>query len=132
MSVGVISGDPAVRALYGQSWSDEDLLAAFADLKSSGIGASVLAVVGAGGIERADSHVARTITLIQSLDLQAGDFVFLLDERELYGPRDERRALAPFPAALWQEQQAKLKDGLAGLKARKVKVLPYTMEKQGI
>ena len=132
VSLGVVSGDRAVRSLYHQAWSDEDLRAAFADLKSAGIGASVLTVVGAGGIEHAESHVAQTVALIISLDLRPGDFVFLLDENELYAPDDPRPALAPLPAAAWQEEQSKLKEGLAVLKARKVKVLPYSMEKQGI
>jgi hypothetical protein len=30
----------------------------------------------------------------------------------------------------WSEQQAKLKEALAPLKKRGIKVLPYTMEKQ--
>ena len=52
VSVGVVSGDPDVRSLYYQRWTDEDLRAAFAGLKSAGIGASVLTLVSAGGIEQ--------------------------------------------------------------------------------
>ena len=95
ISVGVVSGDRDVRSLYQQGWSDDDLRTTFADLKSAGIGASVLTLVGAGGVEHAKSHVARTAALVMSLDLQAGDFVFLLDENELRepgsGPAEFRR-----------------------------------------
>ena len=132
VSIGMISGDPEVRSLYHQGWTDEEVRAAFADLKSAGIGASVLALVGAGGVEYADSHVARTAALIASLDLRPGDFVFLLDENELADPRDARAPLAPLSRAAWEFEQTRLKGALAGLKDRKVKVLPYTTEKQGI
>ncbi len=44
---------------------------------------SVLTLVGAGGVERAEPHVEQTARLIESLDLGPGDFVFLLDENEI-------------------------------------------------
>jgi hypothetical protein len=132
VSIGVVSGDPEVRLLYGQDWSDDDLRASFADLKSAEIGASVLTLVGAGGVEHAESHVARTAELIASLDLRPGDFVFLLDENELRDSNDARTAISPLSGSAWQQEQTRLKEALAGLKDRKVKVLPYTMEKQGI
>ena len=47
---------------------------------------SVLTLVGAGGVERAEPHVERTVRLIESLELGAGDFVFLLDENEIREP----------------------------------------------
>jgi hypothetical protein len=131
VSVGVVSGDSEVRSIHNQGWSDEDLRASFADLKSAGIGASVLTLVGAGGVEHAGSHVARTAALITSLDLSPGDFVFLLDENELRDSNHARTAISPLSASAWQQEQTRLKEALAGLKDRKVKVLPYTMEKQG-
>jgi hypothetical protein len=131
VSVGIASGDSVVRARYHQQWTDDALRAAFADLKAAGIGASVLTLVAAGGDEYAERHVTQTAALIASLDLAAGDFVFLLDENELHDPSQ-----FPHEPALrgpaWQQQQSNLKQALAGLKDRKVKVLPYTMEKQGI
>jgi len=131
VSIGIASGDPAVRALYHQRWSDQDLRAAFADLKSAGIGASVLTLVGAGGLDHALSHVKKTAALIESLALSPGDFVFLLDENELHDTEHLSRQ-PPFSGPAWLEQQSHLKQALAALKARKVKVLPYTMEKQRI
>jgi hypothetical protein len=107
------------------------LRTAFADLKSAGIGASVLTLVGAGGAEYAASHISDTAALINSLDLAPGDFVFLLDENELRDP-GELPQLSPLNAEAWKQEQAKLKQTLASLKDRKIKVLPYTMEKQGI
>ena len=42
--------------------------------KAAGLGVSVLTLVGAGGVERAESHVEQTVRLIESLELGAGRF----------------------------------------------------------
>ena len=130
MSVGVESGDPEVRSVYRKNWADDDLRAAIADLKSAGLGVSVLTIVGAGGVERADSHVEQTNRLISSLELGAGDFVFLLDENEVRDSNACPDDLTLLPRPEWLAQQAKLKEALAPLKKRSIKVLPYTLEKQ--
>ena len=122
VSLGIASGDCEVRAHYHQHWPNEALRSTFADLKSAGIGASVLTLVGAGGTEHADAHVKQTAALITSLDLAPGDFVFLLDENELRDP-GHLPQLSPLNGAAWQQEQAKLKDALASLKHRKIKVL---------
>jgi hypothetical protein len=130
VSLGIESGDPEVRALYGKQWEDDDLRTAVADVKGAGLGVSVLSLVGAGGVERADDHRERTADLIQSLDLARGDFVFLLDENEVRSPDIRPPFFVPFERAEWMEQQRRLKDALASLKGRGIKVLPYTLEKQ--
>jgi hypothetical protein len=130
VSLGVESGDPAVRAFYRKAWSDADLVATVKDLKSAGIGVSVLALVGAGGVERADSHVSQTARLFESLELGGGDFVFLLDEHELREPGDNLRGLTPVEGSASLAQQARLKEALAPLKRRGAKVLPYSLTKQ--
>jgi hypothetical protein len=132
VSLGMTSGDPAVRSLYHQQWSDEEFRLTFADLKAAGLGASILALVGAGGVGHAAAHMASTAALIMSLDLRPGDFVFLLDANELRDLNDAPRVFSPLSPGAHQDEQAKLQAALAPLKARKVKVLPYTIEKQGI
>jgi hypothetical protein len=130
-SLGVESGDANVRAMYAKSWANDDLRAAVADIKSAGLGISVLTIVGAGGAARAGSHIEQTARLIDSLALEPGDFVFLLDENELRDPENPGpEGRGPLRGAAWSEQQARLKDALAQLKKRGIKVLPYTMEKQ--
>ena len=74
ISLGVESGDPEVRSIYHKSWADDELRATVADIKAAGLGVSVLTLVGAGGVERAEPHVERTARLIESLDLGAGRF----------------------------------------------------------
>jgi hypothetical protein len=117
--LGVESGCPAVRAQFGKSWPDERLRAYVAALKRVGLAASVLVLVGAGGLEHDQAHVEQTVRLVESLDLGQDDFVYLLDAAWVSGPRHVARQRQQLRAAL---------DPLR--KARKVKVLTYTIEKQ--
>ena len=81
-------------------------------------------------VEAADSHVQETARLIESLDVARGDFVFLLDENEIRDPLAIRPGMKFLERSDWFEQQGRLKDALASLKIRGIKVLPYTLEKQ--
>jgi hypothetical protein len=130
LSLGVESGATEVRALYAKSWEDNSLRATVADLKSAGLGVSVLTLVGPGGVEHTEPHVRATVRLIESLELSSGDFVFLLDEREVCGPIEKNDASTALEASAWTEQQARLKNALAPMRSRGIKVLPYTIEKQ--
>jgi hypothetical protein len=130
LSLGIESGDPRVRALNGKHWQDDDLRASVAEVKAAGLGISVLTLVGAGGAQLAKGHVDCTARLIASLDLGRGDFVFLLDEDEIRDPHRMPSGLPRLERLAWIEQQGRLKDALASLKIRGIKVLPYTLEKQ--
>ncbi len=130
LSLGIESGALAIRAGYRKDWSDDDLRAVVADAKLAGLGLSVLTLVGAGGRERAGEHVEQTARLIASLSLDRGDFVFLLDERELGLSGVESPERISWRGEDWDSQQRTLKETLGPLKRRGIKVLPYTMEKQ--
>ncbi|MGO9918952.1 MAG: hypothetical protein ACLQIB_30175 [Isosphaeraceae bacterium] len=130
VSLGVESGDPGVRALYGKGYSDDDLAAAVEDFKAAGMGISLLTLVGAGGVERAVAHVRDTARLFGSLAVGPGDFVFLLDESEIRDPCRDLEGLTPLYRPSWTAEQGRLKQALAPLKKRGVKVLPYTFDKQ--
>jgi hypothetical protein len=130
VSLGVESGAPAIRRLYGRNWSDEDLRRFLADLRSAGLGVSFMTLVGAGGPEHAGEHVAATAALLGSLDLCRGDMVFLLDERELRGDGTPGTAPSFLDGEAWAAQQSELKRTLAPLRERGIKVLPYSLEKQ--
>lgn len=129
LSLGVASGDPAIRGRYGRSWNDADLRQFTADAKSAGIRLSLLTFVGAGGPRQAERHVSGTAELLGSLALSRGDSVFLLDEGELHddGAPEKRDQ---WSRDAWLGQQAELKEALAPLRQRGVKVLPYSLEKQ--
>ncbi|APW63188.1 hypothetical protein [Paludisphaera borealis] len=128
IALGVESGDPDVRRLYGKDWLDEDLQNFVSRAKESDVELSVLTLVGGGGNERAADHIARTARLIKSLALTRGDLVFLLDEREIADSSNP--GLTPLDQSAWAEQLDLLRQSLSSLRERGVKVLPYSMAKQ--
>ena len=133
VSLGVESGEPGIRALYGKTWDDDALRATVADLKRAGIGVGVLTLVGAGGVEHAERHVAATAGLLNGLDLGPGDLVSLLDENEVRAGNLGERGFTPLTGAGWSAQQTQLRERLAPIRTdRKVKVAPYSLEKQGV
>jgi hypothetical protein len=130
VSLGVESGDQQVRRYYGKVWEDHALVEMASELKSAGLSIGLLTLVGAGGIESAESHVQRTAQLINALPLARGDMVFLLDENELRDPAVSPADFERVTGGTWVEQQERLKRALAPLRERGVKVLPYSLEKQ--
>lgn len=129
VSLGVESGDSQLRTRYGKTWTDEQLRTLVADLRAAEIGLGVLTLVGAGGIDEHDKHLAGTARLLSSLELERGNTIFLLDDRELRDPAspDEASLLS---SEDWTARQNQLKQALAPLRDRGVKVLPYSLEKQ--
>ena len=134
VEVGVVSGDPQVRLRHGLGWADADLEQLIANLKQAGIAAGLVVPVGAGGTEYASQHVELTCRLLNALPLAAGDLVYLVDLNEIAGADAasmlEERGLTPLPEAAQEAQKQALREALAPLKERKVKVVPYTIEKQ--
>lgn len=130
IAFGVESGDPEVRRIHGKTWTDQELQSFVANAKEAGIGLSVLTLVGAGGRENREDHVAKTASLITSLALTRGDFVFLLDETEIAAPDSTQAGVTPLDEADRADQLALLRQALSPLRERGVKVLPYSMAKQ--
>ena len=130
VNLGVESGGPDVRRLYGKTWTDEDLRATVADLKAIGIDLRLVALVGAGGAALAERHAAATADLIHSLALGRGDLVYLVDAGEV-GDVTLGGRVAPLDESGRRAQQEALKERLTPARAeRGVKVAPYSLEKQ--
>ena len=110
--------------------SDDDLRSLVSSLKAAGIRVSLLFLVGAGGADHADTHVEKTGRLLDSLEIGRGDAVFLLDEKELDDPSPSDPATGSLGHTAWQQQLDRLKEALAPLRGRGVKVLPYSLVKQ--
>ena len=126
--VGIESGSPRVRSLYGREWGDEGLRDW---VGSCPIGLGVVVVVGAGGREFAEEHVEATVRLVGSLPIGAGSLVTLVDADELDNRADVARGFEPLDAVGMAGQRAELKARLAAeLAARKVKVATYSVEKR--
>ena len=133
MAAGVELGqDPEVRRLYGKTtWEDDPLRAILSAWRASSLFGGLVVLVGAGGVERADRHVEETIRLIESLDLPEGAIVYLVDAAEVAGR--PLAGMTPVVGPAYQEQLARFNSGIAGFRARlKAKVVPYSLEKQGL
>lgn len=130
--LGVESGDPTVRAAYGKDWANDALAATVADLKEAELGVSLVVLVGAGGVEQAERHLAATADLINALALGTGDLVALVDANEVCDPSQASLGFTPLVGAGWSDQLAAFKEALRPVKAeRGAKVVPYSLEKQG-
>lgn len=135
VALGIESGAPEIRALYGTLWEDEALRVTVSALKEADIAISVLVLVRAGGNENRDRHATATADLVNSLALGPGDFVYLLDADEVGGETSREflrgRGLTPMTDQARLDQQALLKDRLSLIRTRTgAKVLPYSLEKQ--
>jgi hypothetical protein len=133
VSLGVESGDPATRRLYRKDWESADLIALVSDLKQAGLAVTVAVLVDAGGQEHAETHLAATAALIEELELASGDIVALLDGSEVRDPAGADLGFTPLPRAHFSAQQARLKEALLPVRTRRgAKVVPYSLEKQGL
>ncbi len=117
VTLGIESGDRAIRSGFGKDWREEDVRKTVADLKAAGIGVGMVVLVGAGGRAMADRHVDATATLLGSLPLERGDLVSLVDVRTF----EDQAELEP----LSDEESAAQVAALKGRLARGPKVVAY-------
>jgi hypothetical protein len=136
VDLGVVSGSPDVRRLHGATWRDDELEEQVGRLHAADISVGLVVPVGSGGQQHAEAHVDRTARMLGGLPIVAGDIVYLVDLAELAGVEASREALAsrgvgPLDDAGRAAQLAALREALQPLRnERKVKVVPYTLEKQ--
>jgi hypothetical protein len=135
VALGIESGAPEVRSVYGKTWENGDLRKTVAALKAAEIDVSLILLVGAGGLENAASHVQSSAELLNDLPLGPGDLVYLVDAAEVGGlparRRLEERGLTPVPPQELLDQRAQLLAQLSPLRSqRRAKVAPYSLEKQ--
>ncbi len=136
VDIGVVSGAEPVRRVHGADWAGADLHQLVSMLHDAGIGVGLVVVYGCGGTEDAEAHLAGTLDLLLHLPLRAGDILYLVDLDELAGDEGADGFLrscgrTPLDASAREKQLQELREGLKPLRAeRKVKVVPYTLEKQ--
>lgn len=129
VNLGVESGDSAIRSIVGRNWDDDRARRLVGGLKSGGIAVRVVALVGAGGVERAREHVAGTIGLIESLGLARGDLVYLVAAADVGDPTQGGR-FTGLDQASTEVQRTAIKAGLAETRDRGAKVVVYSTDKQ--
>ncbi len=122
VTLGVESGDPAVRSGFGKSWEEGELRSTVRGLKAAGMGLGLVALVGAAGRTGSARHVGATGDLFGSLGLGRGDLVTLVDVRGLEEkPADDRPGLSDEETA---EELSTLKAALASIGAKVVSYNP--------
>ncbi len=126
--LGLESGSPVVRQLYGREWVNECLRGW---VESCPVPLGLVVVVGAGGEESAQRHVDETVALVESLPIPAGSLVSLVDADELDTRPAAERPFTPLDASRMASQREALKGRLsAALAPRKVKVATYSTDKR--
>ena len=126
MTLGIASGDLAVRKHLGASW-DNDALRAFAsNAKAAGVMLSAILLTGASSSE---AHLSASSDLTISLGLKTGDLVYLIDLAEVAKPNAN---LSSLNIAESTAQVQEFRSRLSCLKANGVKVVRYSMEKQSV
>ncbi len=133
--LGVESGLPEVRAFFGKTWEDASLRATVTALKEAGIEVGLIVLAGAGGLEGADREEAATAALLNGLVLGKLDVVALVSADEVGGVSSlallETLGRTPLTGPTRAERLASLRGRLAPTREKGVKVVPYSMEKQG-
>jgi hypothetical protein len=136
VSLGVASGSSMVRASLGYSWRDDELVAAVAALKDAEIHLGLIVPVGSGGQANSEAHLEDTPALLRCLPLGPGDLVSLLMADDLTPLASSHRpdpTHRPLSDAEREASLARLKERLGpDMKARKARVAPFRLEKQGI
>jgi len=129
--LGLESGDPSIRKGYGKQWANQTLVEWVRDVKSADIHISLLLLDDAGGREHAVPHQEATVALLKQLDLGPGDVVALLDGSEVLEGHHHLSNLTAMSHVEHREAQAALRNALRPFQSeRKVKVVPYSLDKQ--
>lgn len=77
VTIGLESGDPALRAALGKSKDLSRLRTAIAFQRVAGLRQAVTILIGAGGLDARRTHRERTVECVRTLELTARDRVFL-------------------------------------------------------
>lgn len=124
VTIGVESGSPEVRALFGRTWTNDDLRRFVAGADGD---VDLALMVGAGGEEHdTDAALRSTVELVASLGLRSDRPIFALDPAEFggAGPRP-----SPGDPERWWSLVGRLREGLGSGRPR---VVPYSRLKQPV
>jgi hypothetical protein len=117
VNLGVATGDDGLRAKLGLGGSAEQVADCVRVLRQGAIDLGLMIHLGGG-----ESHVERTVSMVESLGLSRRDFVYLIDGRE-WGLGADGSAVA--------SDLESFKHRLMPLRKQTgVKVVPYSVEKQ--
>ncbi|MEA3337671.1 MAG: radical SAM protein [Chloroflexota bacterium] len=115
VTIGVESGhDPLLRWL-NKPGSAAQMLDAVTMLKSAGLQASVILMLGVGGTRYADAHVKETLALLNAMPLAEQDLIYLSDFVEMpgsaYGDLARQVGIVPATYEELRRQEEAIKSG---------------------
>jgi hypothetical protein len=115
--IGMESGhDPLLRWL-NKPGDAADVLDAVTTLKTAGLQASVIIMLGVGGERYADGHVRDTAALLNAMPLGRGDLVYFSDfvaqSEAPYAALAAAAGIAPLEPATLRAQEAAIRAGFA-------------------
>ncbi|MDQ7820400.1 MAG: radical SAM protein [Armatimonadota bacterium] len=130
--LGVETGDDDLLRLLNKPQQARDALDLVRTLKAAGLQVGVIVMAGVGGRRFADSHVDRTLQLLNALPLDEGDLIYLSAFVERphsdYAAVARARGLEPLTPQQMREQIRRLREGLRFPRLRGPKVARYDID----
>ncbi len=134
VSLGVESGSEALLSFVQKPGSRQEIGDVVASLKAAGIAVVVIFMVGLGGFDYRDEHLAESASLVTSLHLSRGDIIYLShfspSSEAPYLPIAMASGIRPMTdgdiVAETKRWKAVLSDRVA---SRGVKVAPYSFQR---
>ncbi len=114
--VGLESGSDELLRFLNKPLTAESALALVENLKSAGLGAGVIVLVGAGGDRYAAQHVQDTVALVNAMGLGPQDILYLSplmrDPDSAYPTQERAAGIRPLTESEMDAQITRLKAGL--------------------
>jgi radical SAM superfamily enzyme YgiQ (UPF0313 family) len=114
--IGLESGNNQLLKFLNKPGSAQDALNAVRTIKSSGISAGIIVLLGAGGKQYEANHISDTVDIINQMNLDADDLVYFSELIESEGLEYSQKAFAenlkPLSSAERQEQRRRIEERL--------------------
>jgi hypothetical protein len=130
--VGVETGDDDLLRLLNKPQQARDALDLVRTLKAAGLQVGVIVMAGVGGRRFAETHVARTLRLLNALPLDEGDLIYLSAfaqrPESAYAATARLYGLEPLTPREVQDQIRRLREGLRFPRPGGPKVARYDVD----
>ncbi|MGQ9926812.1 MAG: radical SAM protein [Chloroflexaceae bacterium] len=130
--IGLESGDDAVFRLLNKPGTPQQGVETVVQLKAVGLQVGVILLAGAGGVDLARRHVARSLAALSAMELDAGDLVYIspliTSDDSDYARRACTLGLAPLSDNELAVQLEELKTGARAATGGRPRVALYHIE----
>lgn len=116
---GLETGDARLLSWLKKPADPQQMIAAVSAAKQAGLQVGVIFLVGVGGEEYFDSHVAETVRLVHAMPLESGDYIYLSPLVDMagteYAGQSANAGLTPLSAERMVEQERRLRTAFVAL-----------------